>query len=82
MNDPLRFPFESEFVDAAGEIAMATFTTTLLLMTGPPQAGESPREWRSRLESSGSELMSSLMLAVEARRLVISEGEAAGAIKQ
>lgn len=72
MSAPFQFPFSEQFIGVAGEKAVATFSAILLAMTGPPVDGETIKAWEARMDGAAGELMQAILLAVDARRSVIS----------
>lgn len=85
MSPEFSFPFSEQLLELAGHKSVAVFSTVLLAMTGPPRDGETVKAWEDRMDSAAAELVQALLLAVDARRSVITaaaEAEADQAVHQ
>ena len=85
MNREYSFPFSEQLLELAGQKAVASFSTVLLAMVGPPQVGDTVKAWENRFDICAAELVQAILLAVEARRSVMTsaaEEEAATESRQ
>jgi len=72
MDKAFRFPFTDQFIELAGPKAISIMASVVLFTVGPPHVGESIDEWERRADTACSEIVQAIMLAVEARRSVMT----------
>jgi hypothetical protein len=72
MSREYSFPFTEQFIELAGHKGISIMASVVLFTVGPPHVGESIDQWERRADTACSEIMQAIMLAVEARRSVMT----------